>query len=252
MAVVANVFRVASARPQPPRAHRAGRRRAVVHRLHRDVGAVGVGRGRVARDLAIDAGITKGTLTGVVGTLERRGLVARRRAAADGRLVRVGATPAGDELMAGLFARFNEGEARIVSGLDAGESRAAGAAAPRRAALGGGGRSPWQAIRGTVSSSAPGSSPTCRRWCCPRRSTRAQRRAGEISLVPGLHRMKSEQLDPLAIDTIIVFDAHSATTVEFVVVGAGPVVTASTRPTSCRRDVRRCPTTSPAIPSWRG
>ena len=39
----------------------------------------------------------------------------------------------------------------------------------------------------------------------------------EISLVPGLHRMKSEQLDPLAIDTIIVFDAHWATTVEFVV-----------------------------------
>ena len=39
----------------------------------------------------------------------------------------------------------------------------------------------------------------------------------EISLVPGLHRMKAEQLDPLAIDTIIVFDAHWATTVEFVV-----------------------------------
>ena len=32
-----------------------------------------------SRELAVDAGITKGTLTGVVGTLERRGLVARRR-----------------------------------------------------------------------------------------------------------------------------------------------------------------------------
>jgi 3,4-dihydroxyphenylacetate 2,3-dioxygenase len=39
----------------------------------------------------------------------------------------------------------------------------------------------------------------------------------EISLVPGLHRLKAERLDPLAIDTIIVFDAHWATTVEFVV-----------------------------------
>jgi len=39
----------------------------------------------------------------------------------------------------------------------------------------------------------------------------------EITLVPGLHRMKAEQLDPLAPDTIVVFDAHWATTVEFVV-----------------------------------
>ena len=39
----------------------------------------------------------------------------------------------------------------------------------------------------------------------------------EISLVPGLHRLKAEQLDRLAPDTIIVFDAHWATTVEFVV-----------------------------------
>ena len=39
----------------------------------------------------------------------------------------------------------------------------------------------------------------------------------EISLVPGLHRMKSEQLDRLRPDTIVVFDAHWHTTVEFVV-----------------------------------
>jgi aromatic ring-opening dioxygenase catalytic subunit (LigB family) len=39
----------------------------------------------------------------------------------------------------------------------------------------------------------------------------------EISLVPGLHRMKAERLDPLGADTFIVFDAHWATTVEFVV-----------------------------------
>ena len=39
----------------------------------------------------------------------------------------------------------------------------------------------------------------------------------EISLVPGLHRMKAEQLDRLRPDTIVVFDAHWHTTVEFVV-----------------------------------
>lgn len=39
----------------------------------------------------------------------------------------------------------------------------------------------------------------------------------EISLVPGLHRLKAEQLDRLRPDTIVVFDAHWATTVEFVV-----------------------------------
>jgi 3,4-dihydroxyphenylacetate 2,3-dioxygenase len=39
----------------------------------------------------------------------------------------------------------------------------------------------------------------------------------EISLVPGLHRLKSDRLDELHADTIVVFDAHWATTVEFVV-----------------------------------
>jgi 3,4-dihydroxyphenylacetate 2,3-dioxygenase len=39
----------------------------------------------------------------------------------------------------------------------------------------------------------------------------------EISLVPGLHRLKAEALDRLRPDTIVVFDAHWFTTVEFVV-----------------------------------
>ena len=39
----------------------------------------------------------------------------------------------------------------------------------------------------------------------------------EISLVPGLHRLKAEVLDRLQFDTIVVFDAHWYTTVEFVV-----------------------------------
>lgn len=39
----------------------------------------------------------------------------------------------------------------------------------------------------------------------------------EISLVPGLHRLRAEALDRLRPDTIVVFDAHWFTTVEFVV-----------------------------------
>jgi 3,4-dihydroxyphenylacetate 2,3-dioxygenase len=39
----------------------------------------------------------------------------------------------------------------------------------------------------------------------------------EISLVPGLHRLRSEVLDPLNVDTVVVFDTHWMTTVEFVV-----------------------------------
>jgi 3,4-dihydroxyphenylacetate 2,3-dioxygenase len=39
----------------------------------------------------------------------------------------------------------------------------------------------------------------------------------EISLVPGLHRLRAEVLDRLKPDTIVVLDSHWATTVEFVV-----------------------------------
>lgn len=39
----------------------------------------------------------------------------------------------------------------------------------------------------------------------------------EISLVPGLHRLRAEVLDHLAVDTIVVLDSHWFTTVEFVV-----------------------------------
>jgi MarR family transcriptional regulator, organic hydroperoxide resistance regulator len=122
MAAVANVFRVASA----ARSH-------LERTVLADVGlsftaftvmwVLWVWGEMESRELAIDAGVTKGTLTGVVGTLERRRLVRRRRDDDDGRLVRVSATPAGERLMTGLFVRFNQGETRIVAALDAEESR---------------------------------------------------------------------------------------------------------------------------------
>jgi DNA-binding MarR family transcriptional regulator len=122
MALVANVFRVASAA-------RSHLERTVLADAGLSFTAFTVmwvlwiwGEAET-RELAVDAGITKGTLSGVVSTLERRGLVTRRRHAGDGRLVRVTATPAGNALMARLFGRFNAGEARIVAGLDADEAR---------------------------------------------------------------------------------------------------------------------------------
>lgn len=41
----------------------------------------------------------------------------------------------------------------------------------------------------------------------------------EISLVPGLHRLRSDVLDELGADTIVVFDTHWFSTVEFIVTG---------------------------------
>lgn len=122
MAVVANVFRVASA----ARSH-------LERTVLADVGlsftaftvmwVLWVWGEMETRELAVDAGITKGTLSGVLATLERHDLVVRRRVAGDGRLVRAASTHTGDALMASLFARFNEGETRIVAALDPDESR---------------------------------------------------------------------------------------------------------------------------------
>lgn len=69
------------------------------------------------RHLAAEAGITKGTLTGVLKTLEKRGLVRRRGHEADGRLVLVSLEPKGTAVIERLFPAFNEGEALVSSTL---------------------------------------------------------------------------------------------------------------------------------------
>jgi DNA-binding MarR family transcriptional regulator len=71
-----------------------------------------------ARHLADEAGISRGTLTGVVTTLERRGLVERRQHPIDKRSVLVSATAAGEALMAEVFPVFNAEEARVSGDLD--------------------------------------------------------------------------------------------------------------------------------------
>jgi 3,4-dihydroxyphenylacetate 2,3-dioxygenase len=51
----------------------------------------------------------------------------------------------------------------------------------------------------------------------PEATRRELNEGREISLVPGLHRLRAEVLDGLGIDTIVVLDSHWFTTVEFVV-----------------------------------
>jgi MarR family transcriptional regulator, organic hydroperoxide resistance regulator len=69
------------------------------------------------RHLAAEAGVTKGTLTGVLKTLEKRGLARRRAHEADGRLVLVGLEPKGAAVIERLFPAFNMGEALVSAGL---------------------------------------------------------------------------------------------------------------------------------------
>jgi MarR family transcriptional regulator, organic hydroperoxide resistance regulator len=76
-----------------------------------------------ARHLAAEANVTKGTLTGVLDTLEGRGLVVRRRHEEDRRLVSVALTAAGEELIAGLYPAFNAQESVILNLLPEGARR---------------------------------------------------------------------------------------------------------------------------------
>jgi MarR family transcriptional regulator, organic hydroperoxide resistance regulator len=69
------------------------------------------------RHLAAEAGVTKGTLTGVLKTLEKRGLARRRAHDEDGRLVLVSLEPKGLDVIERLFPAFNAGEATISSSL---------------------------------------------------------------------------------------------------------------------------------------
>lgn len=73
--------------------------------------------------LADECGLAKGTLTGMLTTLEKQGLVERARMQADKRRVLVALTPAGTELMDELFPKFNAHEGEMAKGLSDGEKR---------------------------------------------------------------------------------------------------------------------------------
>ena len=71
-----------------------------------------------SRHVAAEAGISKGTLTGVQNTLIARGLVKRRVHPDDARRVLLSLTPKGQRLMAEVFPKFNAEEAFVASQLD--------------------------------------------------------------------------------------------------------------------------------------
>jgi DNA-binding MarR family transcriptional regulator len=71
------------------------------------------------RQIAEEGGFSKATLTGVLGTLESKGLLLRERSAADGRLVEVSMTDAGRHLMITLFPEFNAHERTVAGTTDA-------------------------------------------------------------------------------------------------------------------------------------
>lgn len=108
---------------------------AVRHRMEREVLAPGgltwggftilfvlwVWGDRETGELAEECGVAKGTLSGMLTTLERQGLVSRSRHPEDGRKVLVHLESAGEETIEDIFPRFNEYEARFTERLDTGE-----------------------------------------------------------------------------------------------------------------------------------
>jgi DNA-binding MarR family transcriptional regulator len=74
--------------------------------------------GMETRALAESMGVSRPTVTGLVDTLERGGLVERRGDPRDRRLVSMSLTDAGRQTIEDLFPRFNGGEATLVAGLD--------------------------------------------------------------------------------------------------------------------------------------
>jgi DNA-binding MarR family transcriptional regulator len=66
------------------------------------------------RQIAEEGGFSKATLTGVLGTLESRGLLTRKKSKDDGRLVLVSLTKKGRVLMDTLFPAFNSQEQEVA------------------------------------------------------------------------------------------------------------------------------------------
>lgn len=70
------------------------------------------------RHVAYEAGISKGTLTGVVATLEGKALLSRTGHPEDGRRVLLTLTRKGRQVMTELFPEFNAAEREVVASLN--------------------------------------------------------------------------------------------------------------------------------------
>ncbi|WP_419849146.1 MarR family winged helix-turn-helix transcriptional regulator [Candidatus Poriferisocius sp.] len=76
-----------------------------------------------AAQLASECDLAKGTLTGMVSTLEKQGRVERTRMQSDRRRVTVALTSAGLKTIEQLFPHFNEFEGQMSGGLNQDEKR---------------------------------------------------------------------------------------------------------------------------------
>lgn len=72
-----------------------------------------------AREFAAAVGISRPTATGVMATLQSRGLVSRRKDPKDGRIVVVTLTRAGRSVIETLFPKFNAEESAVAAQLTA-------------------------------------------------------------------------------------------------------------------------------------
>ena len=70
-----------------------------------------------ARSLAAEAGVTAATLTGVMKTLEGRGLLRRKGDRADGRRILVSLTPRGRNVVGDVMPAFNRHESLVTQAL---------------------------------------------------------------------------------------------------------------------------------------
>jgi len=73
--------------------------------------------------LAEECSLAKGTLTGMLTTLEKQGLVTRSRVPTDKRRVVVDLTTEGKAMMDTVFPKFNAFETRMSAGLDISEKK---------------------------------------------------------------------------------------------------------------------------------
>ena len=71
-----------------------------------------------SRVLAAEAGVSGGTLTGVLDTLERKGLASRHPVTSDRRRVEVVLTDAGTRVVNEVMPAINSVESRVTGGLD--------------------------------------------------------------------------------------------------------------------------------------
>ena len=75
------------------------------------------------RQIADEGGFSKATLTGVLTTLEGRGLVTRAKSETDGRLVLVTLTNKGRKMMDTLFPEFNANEKEVAGVVSAAKQK---------------------------------------------------------------------------------------------------------------------------------